>query len=191
MAAEIWVNIGSCNGLLPDGTKPRVSSNSYIPIYSYILDPLLYFPIGSGKIKKNITGWSEGRQRINQTETYGYCACKKQLMDKMISQTSGPKKRNLSHHTKHAKKSKENWEIQNACGVMLACLEWPIFCAISCLLILECPRVSHSFSFRQKRIPWNFYCFEAKLLSPSFPKGKEGLWSWFQSSVSQHHTVWT
>ena len=36
-------------------------------------------------------------------------------MDKMISQTSESMERNLSHHTMHAEKSKENWEIQNAC----------------------------------------------------------------------------
>ena len=43
-------------------------------------------------------------------------------------------KRNLSYQTKHAKKSKEKWEIQNACDIMLTCLEWPIFYAISCFL---------------------------------------------------------
>ena len=34
---------------------------------------------------------------------------KKQLMDEMTSQTNESMKRNLSHQTKHAKKSKENW----------------------------------------------------------------------------------
>ena len=58
----------------------------------------------------------------------------KQLMDKVISQTNESMKRNLSHQTMYAKKSKESWEIQNACDNMLTCLEWPIFYAISCLL---------------------------------------------------------
>ena len=90
--------------------------------------------MGSGKIKNNITGWSEDRQGINQIETNGCCAHKKQLMDKIMSQTCESMKRNLSHQTKHARKSKENWEIQNICDKMLTCLEWPIFCVISCPL---------------------------------------------------------
>ena len=52
-------------------------------------------------------------------------------MDKMISQTSHSIKKNLSYQTKHAKESKETWEIQNACDIMLTCLEWPIFCLLS------------------------------------------------------------
>ena len=47
----------------------------------------------------------------------------KLLMDKITSQTSESMKRNLSLQTKHTKKSKENYEIQNACGIMLTCLE--------------------------------------------------------------------
>ena len=49
----------------------------------------------------------------------------------MMNQTSESMMRNLSHQTKHARKSKEDWEIQNACDIMLICLECPILCAIS------------------------------------------------------------
>ena len=55
-------------------------------------------------------------------------------MDKMMNQISESMMRNLSHQTKHARKSKENWEVQNAWDIMLICLEWPIFCAVSCSL---------------------------------------------------------
>ena len=98
-------------------------------------------------------------------------------------------RRNLFHHTKHDKKSKENWEVQNACSIMLTCLEWPIFCAISCLLILECPRVSHSFSFWQKRIPWNFIVLKQNYCPRAFQREKEGLWSCFQSCQSAPYLV--
>ena len=58
----------------------------------------------------------------------------KKLMDKIISQTCESMTRNLSHQTEHATKSKANWEIQNTCDILLSCLEWPIFCVISCSL---------------------------------------------------------
>ena len=48
----------------------------------------------------------------------------KQLMDKMMSQTSESMKRNLCPQIKHAKKSKENWEIQNACDVSGMTHQW-------------------------------------------------------------------
>ena len=92
----------------------------------------------------------------------------KQLMDKMVSQTNESMQRNLSHHTKHTKNSKENREIQFAC-------EWPIFCAISCLLSnTRMPQSRSQFWLLAETNSSEFYCFEAKLFSPSFPKGKRG-----------------
>ena len=34
MATEIWVNIGSGNGLLPDGTKPLPEPITYLKLHS-------------------------------------------------------------------------------------------------------------------------------------------------------------
>ena len=75
---------------------------------------------------------------------------KKQLVNKITSQTCDSMKRNLSHQTKHARESKENWEIQNACDIMLTCLELPISVPLPIhSIILDWPRVGHSLVFWQ------------------------------------------
>ena len=73
-------------------------------------------------------------------------------MDKIVSQTYESMKRNLSHQTRHARKSKE---IQNTCDILLTCLEWhidPFYMSFpDHSIILEWPRVGHSFSFFGKK----------------------------------------
>ena len=98
---------------------------------------------------------------------------KKQLVDKITSQTCDSMKRNLSHQTKHARKSNKNWEIQNACDIMLTCLELPISVSFPVQsIIFEWLRVGHSFIFWAEKLESN--SFEAKLLTPSLPKEKRG-----------------
>ena len=53
-------------------------------------------------------------------------------------------------------------------------------------VILECPRVCHSFSFLGRRIPQNLMVLKQNYCPLAFPRKKEGPWSCFQSSVSQH-----
>ena len=58
-------------------------------------------------------------------------------------------------------------------------------------VILECPRVCHSFSFLGRRIPQNLMVLKQNYCPLAFPRKGEGPWSCFQSSVSQHYAFWT
>ena len=55
MATEIWVNIGSGNGLLPDGTKP-------------LPEPMLtYHPLRSHGIHMSVLSLEDLKKPINKT----------------------------------------------------------------------------------------------------------------------------
>ena len=90
--------------------------------------------MGSGKIKYILWTEAKAMKKLIRHKLMDIAHAKKQLMDEMMTQTSESMTRNPSHQTEHAKKSNENWEIQNAWDIMLIFLKSPILCAISCSL---------------------------------------------------------